>query len=139
MGIASADPADGVVEVRLTIVDNASHDAAALEDLRQHLEVDTGLAGTVDTRGTERARGTEWWALVLGLANAAVPAAFVAAVATWLAKDRRRTLKIQVGDASLEASNLTAQEHARFVKWFERHIMDARDASSLSKRTRRSP
>jgi hypothetical protein len=46
-------------------------------------------------------------------------ASFLNAIFAWLAKDRSRSIKLQIGENSIEASNLTPDEQQRLVAWFQ--------------------
>ena len=43
----------------------------------------------------------------------------VQTIGTWLARDRTRTLKIQVGTNQIEASGLSRDEQKKLIEWFQ--------------------
>ncbi len=57
--------------------------------------------------------------LMVRLFNANTVNSFVQILGTWLARDRTRTLKIQVGTNQIEASGLSGEEQRRLIEWFQ--------------------
>ena len=53
------------------------------------------------------------------LAGASGVANLISVAGSWLARDRTRTLKFQIGTNSIEATGLTKEEQQQLIKWFQ--------------------
>jgi hypothetical protein len=58
-------------------------------------------------------------AFIVEMAGTASIAALVKTVASWLLRDRTRTIKFQIGDKVIEATGLTQEEQQRLIDWFQ--------------------
>jgi hypothetical protein len=68
-----------------------------------------------DGKGVPIAVGT----LLIKLAETAGVTALFNVLGSWISRDRSRTLKLQLGDASLELSGLSRPEQQELVDWFQ--------------------
>ncbi|MCA9939045.1 MAG: hypothetical protein KC418_10395 [Anaerolineales bacterium] len=61
----------------------------------------------------------DFGALLVALAEGTGLAAFITVLGQWLGRDRRRSLKLQIGDSSLELTGLSSGEQQELVRWFQ--------------------
>lgn len=57
--------------------------------------------------------------LLVKLAETASVASLISVLGGWLARDKRRTLKLQLGDAALELTGLSQSEQQELIQWFQ--------------------
>lgn len=75
---------------------------------------------TRDTSGQKGLPGVDL--LAVEVAKAGLLSRLADAIAGWLIKDRRRALKLRIGDNELEISDMTEQERKDLVRWFQDQV-----------------
>ena len=83
------------------------------------LGVLNSIDGIQNERETGGKSGSGFEEIATKIIEAGGLAAFVNAIITWLGKDRSRSLKLQIGDNVIEASNLTPNEQQELIEWFK--------------------
>ena len=90
-----------------------------------HLDVDA-----VDIQLTgERPSGAKvgdpgtWGAILIGLAaSGGVLTTLIGAIQSWLTRNERRSIKLKIGEDTLEVTNVSSNEEARLIRdWIKRH------------------
>jgi len=61
----------------------------------------------------------DWSTLVVGFAESTGFAAVVAALGGWLSRDKRRSIKLQVGSNSIDVSGITKEQQEDLINWFK--------------------
>ncbi len=88
-----------------------------INELKRELYGVDGLSLSIDA---ESKSGIPFLpALMVKILNASTVNSFVQAIGVWLARDRARTLKIQVGTSQMEASGLSRDEQKQLIEWFQ--------------------
>jgi hypothetical protein len=57
--------------------------------------------------------------ILVKIAEAGGITGLVSVLGSWLSRDKRRALKLQIGDNKLEVTGITRGEQARLIKWFQ--------------------
>jgi hypothetical protein len=68
-----------------------------------------------DAKGVPAAVGT----ILVKLAETAGVTALVNVIGSWLSRDKSRTLKLQLGESTLELTSISRVEQRELVEWFK--------------------
>lgn len=116
------------LEVRITINPGPNSDVQDAHKLVQELEKELRHVENVvaiepvylpDPMTGRKGVVIDFSALLVKLAEGTGLAAFITVLGDWLGRDRRRSLKLQIGDSSLEVNGLSKAEQQELVRWFQ--------------------
>ena len=67
-------------------------------------------------------------AILIGLAaSGGVLTTLIGTIQSWLTRNERRSIKLKIGEDTLEVTNISSSEEARLIKnWIKRHSADDR-------------
>jgi hypothetical protein len=101
---------------------------ATLQLRRELLDADVDAAEAPGGEPPPGSRGVDvaaLGALVVNVADSQLLAAVVAAVRSWLAGSPRRSIKLELGEDSLELTGVSSKEQRRLAdEWLARHTTD---------------
>jgi hypothetical protein len=102
------------------LVQKSDSNHQELAELTKNLIVELKGGGFSLSQDSEDKSGISFLhTFIVNLINTSTIESFVKIISTWLARDRSRTLKIQVGTNQIEASGLSKDEQKRLIEWFQ--------------------
>ena len=81
----------------------------------ESIEIATSSQPPVGAKGSPIELGT----ILIKVAEAGGFVALVSFFSNWLARDRRRSLKLSIGDDSIELTGLSKAEQQELTRWFQ--------------------
>ena len=111
----------------ITVSAGTDSDSEELDELaRQLLDelVEWDLLSAELARGGKLPEGVkgepiEVGTLLVKIAEAGGITGLVSILGSWLSRDKRRALTLQIEDNKLEVTGITKEEQARLIKWFQ--------------------
>lgn len=116
------------LELRITVNPGPNTDMQDAHKLVQELEKDLRHVESVTSlepvyveneNAGQKGVSVDFSALLVKLAEGTGLAALITVLGQWLGRDRRRSLKLQIGDSSLELTGLSPGEQQELVRWFQ--------------------
>jgi hypothetical protein len=105
----------------------ADADSEELDELAHQLRDDLNQLDEVSAElatGGELPKGAKGEPLTIGailvkLAKAGGITGLLAVLGSWLSRDERRTVTLQIGENKLEVTGISKVEQARLIEWFQ--------------------
>ncbi len=117
-----------LISFHITVNSTSDIDKEDLAELSRELyeelnEVDS-IISVEPIRGNELPKGAkgpsiDFATLLIKIAEFGGITALITVLGTWLGRDKSRTLKLQIGDKSLELTGLSAVEQQELTQWFQ--------------------
>lgn len=117
-----------MIDLYVTVQTNDEADEQELVDIAKNLEKELIQLNAIEsiepvrvTQLTEGEKGSaiEPGSLLLKVAETGGFASLVSMLGSWLGRDKSRTLKLQIGDKSLEVTGLSKSEQESLIEWFQ--------------------
>jgi len=115
------------IDLYISVNTTSNIDKEGLDELAQELSRDLRELDSVQSvepvrvsKTPERAKGPsiDIGTILIKIAEFGGLSAFVTVLATWLTRDKSRTLKLQLGENVIELTGLSKSEQAELVQWF---------------------
>jgi len=102
-------------------------DSKALDELARQLSDELDALDMVSAelaRGGELPEGAKGGPIAIGtvlvkVAEVGGITALITALSSWLSRDERRAVTLQIGENKLEATSISAEEQADLIQWFK--------------------
>ena len=117
-----------LISFYITVNSTSDIDKEDLAELSRELyeelnEVDN-ITSVEPIRGNEPPKGAkgpyiDFATFLIKIAEFGGITALITVLGTWLGRDKSRTLKLQIGDKSLELTGLSAVEQQELTQWFQ--------------------
>ncbi len=117
-----------LIELYISVDSNMEVDEEYIEELTRNLAADLNELDSLESidrievkKAEEGAKGLSlsMGTLLIKIAEAGGISALISTLRLWLSRDRNRTLRLQLGDNSLEVSGLSDIEQKDLIKWFQ--------------------
>lgn len=104
-------------------IDDEDRDAMAHELMRDLDTLDyidsVGFASTGKLPDGAKGFSIDVGALIVKIAEAGGVSTLINILGSWLLRDKSRTLKLQIGNNSLEVTGVSEAEQAELIQWFK--------------------
>jgi len=119
------------VDLYVSVKAGADEDAEELDQLARELARDLNELDSVESveplqadKLLDGAKGLpiDFGTVLAKLAEVGAISALVTTLGSWLSRDKRRSLKLRVGDKSLEVTGLSGTEQQDLIQWFKTNL-----------------